>query len=337
MKAKSILVCLAVLLLALSARAQLQIKGFLSFEYVNGEAQSDHPTSSFENLRGGLFFFGTVSKVFDYNLEVQYRSVSTVELEEAWVGIPSSAVFQMKLGLYLVPFGIYNAASRPYQTLFVQTPLPAANLYPRSWRDLGILAQGRYNFFNYSVYLGNGLREGTDLQDGQQFKDNNKNKGAGGRVGFFLSQSFEVGFSYYRGEYDNANTRTSSLWDADLSWKNEFFTILYEYTKADLDNPAGYSQAEGQGYYAFLSLTIKDFSPWASYQTFKYADPFHGPGFEAEVSPGTGISSNQSRWAVGFVYSASSNILFKLEYDFNSSPNSDLKDDVFYAQAAWHF
>jgi Gram-negative porin len=337
MKIKSILVCLGVLLLVLSARAQLQVKGFLSFDYVNGEAQSDYPHSSFENLRGGLFFFGTVSKTFDYNLEVQYRSVTTIEIEEAWVGIPSSDVFQMKLGLYLVPFGIYNKASRPYQTHFVQTPLPAANLYPRSWRDLGIMTQGKYNFFNYAVYLGNGLREGTDLQDGQQFKDNNSNKGVGGRVGFLLSRSFEVGFSYYWGKYDNASTRTSSLWDADLSWKSEFFSLIYEYIKADLDNPAGYSPAEAEGYYAFLAITIKDFSPWASYQTYKYTDPFHGPGFEADVSPGTGISKNQSRWAIGLMYSVTSNIMLKAEYDFNSSPASDLKDDVFSAQVAWNF
>lgn len=337
MKAKSILVCLAVLLLTLSARAQLQVKGFLSFEYAKGQVQSDYANSTFENLRGGLFFFGTLAKSFDYNLEVQYRSVTTVELEEAWVGIRSSEVFHMKLGLYLVPFGKYNTASRPYQTLFIQAPLPAAHLYPRSWRDLGILTQGRYDFFNYSVYLGNGLREGRDLEDGQQFKDNNKNKGGGGRVGFFLSQSFEVGFSYYRAKYDSANTRTQFLWDADVSWKTDSFFILYEYTKADLDNPSGYSQGEAQGYYALLSVNLQDFSPWASYQTFKYADPFHGPGFEGEVSPGTGISNNQSRWAIGLVYYASPNILFKLEYDFNSTRTTDLQNDVFYAQVAVQF
>ncbi len=337
MKAKFVVLSLAVLLLVAAAQAQLQVKGFLSFDYVKGQSQSSNPNGTFENAGGGLFFFGTLAKSFDYNLEVQYRSVTTMELEEAWVGIRSSDVFHLKLGLYLVPFGIYNAASRPYQTLFVQTPVPVANLYPRSWRDLGVLAQGRYDFFTYSIYLGNGLQEGMELQDSQQFQDNNKNKGVGGRVGFFLSQSFEVGFSSYRGKYDSANTRALSLWDADVSWKTEGFTVLYEYAKADLDNPAGYSQGEARGYYAFLSLTLTDFSPWASYQTMKYADPFHGPGFEPEVSPGAGISSSLSRWAVGLVYYASPTILFKFEYDFNSSGDSNLKDDVFSAQVAWQF
>jgi len=337
MKTKPVLVCLAALLLALPARGQVQVNGYLSFQYENGQRQSEFPEGTFNKVRAGLFFSGKTARIFDYNLEVRYKTETRVEIEEAWVGIHPSAAFHLKLGFYLVPFGKYNTVNRPYQTRFIETPLPQAHLYPESWKDIGILAEGKTRYLNYSIYLGNGLREGIDLQDGQQVKDNNKNKGTGGRIGIFLSQSFEAGFSYYRGKYDSANTRGLSLWGADLSWQTDSFFVLYEYSKADLDNPPGFSQGEAKGHYVLFSLDIADFSVWGSYQTFAYTDPFHGLGFVEGMSPGSGIYYDLNRWAIGLVYSASSSVLIKVEYDFNSEGKINLDDDVFFAQVALHF
>jgi hypothetical protein len=80
-----------------------------------------------------------------------------------------------------------------------------------------------------------------------------------------------------------------------------------------------------------------DYSPWASYQTLDYTDPFHGSGWVEGVSPGSGISSHQSRWAIGLVYSASADVLIKFEYDFNREGEVELKNNVFYVQVALHF
>ena len=337
MKTKTTFIVLAILLLALSARAQLVINGYLSAEYEKGQQQSDFPQGTFGQALAGLMFSGRAGKVFDFNLEVRYKSETRAEIEEAWVGINSSPAFQLKLGLYLVPFGKYNTSNRPYQTPFIQMPLAQARLYPESWRDIGLLAAGKSGSFSYSAYLGNGLREGEDLQAGQQFKDNNKNKGTGGRIGLFLSQSFEVGLSYYRGKYDAANEKNLSLFGTDVSWETETFLVRYEYTRADLDNEVGYSKGKGQGHYVLLSLNFSGISPWASYQKLTYSDPFHGPGFVAGISPGSGISDDQSRWAIGLVYYASANILLKVEYDFNHEGKPELKNNVFYAQVALHF
>ncbi len=337
MKAKPVFVFLATLLLVLSARGQLQVNGYLSFEYENGETQSEFPDGTFEKVRAGLFFSGKTGRIFDYNLEVQFKTETRVEIEEAWVGIRPSAAFHLKLGFYLVPFGKYNTSNRPYQTRFIETPLPQAYLYPESWRDIGLLAEGRTGFLHYAAYVGNGLREGADLQAGQQVKDNNGDMAGGGRIGLFLSQSFEVGFSYYRGKYDNANKRNLSLQGADVSWETDSFLVLYEYSKADLDNPPGYSQGEAEGHYVLFSLDLGDFSPWGSFQTFDYSDPFHGLGFVEGMSAGSGISYDRSRWAIGLVFFASANVLIKVEYDFNGKGKVNLNNDVLFAQVALHF
>jgi hypothetical protein len=337
MKAKPVLVYLAVLLLALSARGQLQVNGYLSFEYEKGERQSEFPDGTFDKVRAGLFFTGKTAKIFDYDLEVRFKTETQVEIEEAWVGIYPSPAFHLKLGFYLVPFGRYNTSSRPYQTRFIKTPLPQAYLYPASWRDIGIQAEGKSKYLRYAAYLGNGLREGADLQAGQQVKDNNKNKAVGGRIGILLSPSFEVGFSYYRGKYDSASERDLSLQGADVSWETDSFLLLYEYSKADFDNPPGYSRGKAEGHYVLLSLRWEDFSLWGSYQTLDYTDPFHGPGFVEGVDAGSGISFDVSRWAVGLVYFAAANVLIKVEYDFNNEGKINLANDVFFAQVTLHF
>ncbi len=57
-------------------------------------------------------------------------------------------------------------------------------------------------FLRYAAYLGNGLGEKDGAAAGQLFKDNNKDKGKGLRLGFIAGEGFEVGVSYYSGKYD---------------------------------------------------------------------------------------------------------------------------------------
>ena len=336
LKARSAFIILGCLLFFLPAVAQDKLNGYLSAEYENGQKESDSPEGTFGRVRAGLLFAGMAANIFTYNLEVRFRSESRLEIEEAWVGFAPSSSFELKLGFYLVPFGKYNTANRPHQNPFIQAPLPQAYLYPESWRDVGVLADGKWGSVGYSVYLGNGLREGRDLQDGQQFKDNNGHLAAGGRVSFLLSQSFEVGASYYRGHYDDAGQRKLELRGADITWKSEAFLLTYEYGKAYLGNPEGFDRGTAQGHFVLASLTLGEFSPLVSFQTLVYDDPYHG---EDPLNPllVAGIAKDISRWAVGLVFSPASNFMFKVEYDFNREAAVKLDNDIFLAQVSLLF
>ena len=317
------------------AAAQYKLNGYLSAQYENGQRESDSPKGTFGWARAGLMFSGIAAKMFTYDLEVRFKSENRLEIEEAWVGFAPSASFQLKMGLYLVPFGKYNTANRPYQTPYIQAPLPQAYLYPESWRDIGVQAEGKWGSMSYSVYLGNGLREGRDLQDGQQFKDNNGDLATGGRVSFLLSQGFEVGASYYRGNYDDAGQRRLELRGADISWKSEVFLLAYEYGKAYLGNPEGFGRGTASGHFVLASLTLGDFSPLISFQTLVYDDPYHG---EDPLDPLlVGISKDISRWAVGLVFSPAPNFMLKVEYDFNKEATIKLDNDLFLAQVSLLF
>lgn len=325
-------------LAAAPARAQLQVNGYLSFQYQKSESQGESPKGEFDKLRAGLFFVGRLQTLFDYDVELRFDSRNIVEAQEAWLGYRPSEAFHLKLGMYLVPFGTYNTASRPYQTPFVQPPLAQASLYPESWRDLGAMVEGKMGVFRYSVYLGNGLREDIDLGAGQQFGDNNSNKSLGGRLAFTLSRGFDVGLSYYRGKLDNANSRNLVLEGADISWNTRAFRVLYEYGRGLIDNPSGFARGKVQGHTVLASLSWGGFTPVGSYQKLDYQDPFHGTGFSADLAAaGAGISSETSRWTVGLMYNPASTVFIKVEYDFNREKLVEIKNNIFFAQVALQF
>lgn len=314
-----------------------ETNGYLSFEFVKGQSESSLSRGTFQNVQLGLIFSGGITNKINYNSEIRFKYQTTIEIEQAYVRMKPSDSFSLSLGLYLVPFGRYNCSNRPHQTMLVKPPLSVENLYPSSWRDIGVLIEGNWRGFFYSAYLGNGLAESKYLRTGQQFQDNNKNKGKGGRVGLSLSRGFEVAFSYYKGKYDNENERNLSLKGVDLSWVTEGFQIVSEYSKADLENPPNLDKGKAEGYFVQLSFKIEALQPVLSYQRFKYEDIFHGQDYVSLEHGGEGISEEKSRWTLGIIYFASTNVLFKAEYEFNKEKKIELRNNLLLLQMALSF
>ncbi len=310
--------------------------GYLSFEYVKGQDQSDLADGSFRNSQFGLIFSDEIARRIDYAAEIRLSQENKIELEQAWVGFNLSKSFNLKLGLYIVPFGKYNLINRPHQTILINAPLIVEKMFPPNWKDMGVLLEGRTGNIFYSGYWGNGLFESENLGGSQQFEDNNLNKAKGARLGTALSQSLEVAFSYYKGKYDEANERDLILQGIDLIWSSEGFQILYEYLKGTLQNPENFPEGKIEGYYVQVLLESRTFSPVVSYQRLKYEDPFHGQGFSS-ADPGAGISEEKKRWTLGFVYFASENVFLKFEYDFNREKDLEIKDNSYSFQVSFMF
>ena len=154
-------------------------------------------------------------------------------------------------------------------------------------------------------------------------------------MGLALGRGFEVAYSYYNGKYDAANERSLSLQGADLFWIEEGYQIYAEYTRARLEIPDGTGKADG--FFVQAIMDMGRLRPVACYQFLNYEDGFHGLGFLSPDISGAGISEKKRRWALGFMYQASENLVLKFEYDFNSEKDADLKDDSFSVQAALSF
>jgi phosphate-selective porin len=309
--------------------------GYLSFEYLKGQDQSDMSNGSFRNSQFGLIFSDEIAPRIDYVAEIRFWDESRIELEQACVGFTLSDSLSFTLGLYIVPFGKYNQENRPHQTKLINAPLVVEKMFPPTWRDVGVKLEGRTGGIYYSAYLGNGLYESENLGVSQQFRDNNLNKAKGARLGAALSQSLEVALSYYSGKYDEENERDLIFQGIDLIWLSEGFQIFSEYLKGSLQNPESFSEGKIEGYYIQASFESGSLRPVFSYQRLRYEDPFHGPSFGP--GSGTGISEEKNRWSLGLVYFASENFFLKFEYDFNREQDPEIKDNSYSFQAALSF
>jgi hypothetical protein len=316
---------------------QLVINGYFSVDYQDGQNESDYPYGTFQNPKLGLIFSGVLAAKVDYIAEVVLQQDAQVDLNQLLLGFSLSDAFNFNLGLYLVPFGKYNENSRAHQTFLIEPPMNVKYFYPAMWRDIGVQVSGTVAGLLYSVYIGNGLAENGRLHEGQQFKDNNRDRGLGGRVAWNIDQKFEIGYSYYRGKYDDNNSRNLVLQCVDVSFISENYQLIGEYTWADNANPADFENGSGKGYFALLTFNIQGLWPVASYQHYDYKDPFHGEGFYSPLLPGFGIDEERERWALGLVYILSQTAFFKLEYQFNKEKGVERKNDMLLVQVAVSF
>lgn len=314
---------------ATSSGSDVKFGGYLSLEYIKGQADSAYPHGNIENLLAGFLAAGRVGQKFGFALEVRSINVNTFDLDQAWAGFLPSDSFTVRAGLYLVPFGQWNTASRPHETLLIRTPLNLEFLYPSSWRDLGLLVEGRAGFLTYATYIGNGLAEGDgpSLPYVQQFRDNNTDKAKGGRLGVLIGQEFKAGVSYYSGKYDELNTRDLRMEGADLSWVTPQWEVHGEYTKALLENPEPFEQGKSEGFSVWACMSFKSIQPVGSFQKLKFTDPYHEGG----------ITLDRSRWTAGLRYVLSSTVFFKFEYDWNREKGTPLKDNQWQVQAGLSF
>jgi hypothetical protein len=326
---KAVVVAAVVALLALAGPAVGQIKygGYLALEYIDGQQDSAIPHGSIENLLAGFLVQGRLAQKFAFAVEARGHGVESFDVNQAWVGYLASEGFTARAGLFLVPFGSWNTASRPHETLLVRTPLNLESLYPASWRDLGLVVEGRVGVLTYAAYLGNGLAEGETVAALQQFSDNNTDKGKGGRLGLVAGNAVRAGFSYYTGKYDAQDMRDLTLEGADFAWTTQDWEIHAEYTKSFMENPAPIARGESEGYSIWACMGIRGFQPVGSYQSLKITDAYHYG--DAVI--------DRSRWTAGFRYVLSQTLFIKFEYDWNLEEGTKLKDNQWQVQVALSF
>jgi hypothetical protein len=316
---------------------QVNYGGYLSFEAVKGQSGSEFPEYTLENIQAGVVAGGQAATKFGFALEIRARSVSVFDLEQAWVGFLPSQAISIKAGLFLVPFGLFNRANRPHESPFIRVPLNLAEAYPSSWRELGLCVEGRIGVVTYAAYIGNGLEEGEMVKDGQLFRDNNTDKGKGGRLGLIFSNALMAGVSYYDGKYDAAGERRLTLSGVDLTWMTPEWEVKGEYTKAVIENPDPFEDGRAEGFTVWTSMFLGNFRPIGSFQKLDYDDPFHGPGFVPGAGPGAGVFRKLTRWTAGLRFVPGPGVTITIEYDWNTDKELPLKDDVFQIQAAFSF
>jgi hypothetical protein len=317
--------------------ADVNLSGYLSFDYSKGLAESAFPKGRIGGLEGGLTAAGLLNPRFNYALELSFRPEGNVSLEQAWVEYAASSTFALRFGLIPVPFGRFNLINRPHLSTLVRAPLNAADLVPRRWREIGLEASGEIAGFYYAFYIGNGLREAGSLAEGQQLTDNNSDKGRGFRVGAALSESISVGYSRYWGRYDIQDSRDLRMQAVDAAWTTQGFQLVYERIWTDMENPEGYEKGRGSGDYIIGAFVFSQFRPFVSFQRLEVEDPFHGPWLGGSDPAPIGIFRTNSRWAAGLIFQPAESLFLKAEYDWNREEREERRDDLLTIQIALRF
>jgi len=137
MKIKIFLILFAACLFV--APASAQFTGDLSAQFLKSQDGGEFNKGTFANPLLGLMLSGDITTNFAYGAEFRITDISHVEIDQAWVGLSSSDAFRFQLGLYLVPFGIYNQVNRPHQTALINAPLNVQYCFPERWRDIGLV------------------------------------------------------------------------------------------------------------------------------------------------------------------------------------------------------
>jgi hypothetical protein len=326
-KKLAITIAAGLLVLALPVRSAVRYGGYLGFEYIKGQPESLYPRGSLENLLAGFLVVGQLEQKFGFTVEARAFGMSSFDLAQAWAGYLPSQTIMVKAGLFLVPFGTWNRASRPHESLLIRTPLNLEYLYPASWRELGLLIEGQVGVLSYAAYVSNGLAEADTLEGGQQFSDNNTDKAKGGRVGLVVGQAIRAGVSYYTGKYDDQDMHDLVLEGADFSWVTSQWELHGEYTKGIVENPLPFEKGKSEGFAVWTCMGFKNFQPVGSFQKVKYTDPYHNGG----------IDLDESRWTAGLRYVLSSTLYIKVEYDWNKEKGTVLKNNQFQVQLALSF
>jgi hypothetical protein len=262
--------------------------------------------------------FGEIEWEHGFFLEGGEEASGEFNLERAWLEYKYSDAFKIKVGKFLAPFGIYNLVHDATPT-YLSTLLPNP-VYGKHTNTIGE-KQKFYSKFatgiqilgslfirdwecDYYIYMSNG--RGADPGE----KDENSNKGVGGRFVIFTPLNiFKLGTSYYADKNGNARNTTQKTFGVDAEFEYMHLNlhgeiIQFYLEKVDTNGIPNGEFRRGRGYYLQGSYSLFDkLTPFLRYEFFD-PDLFNDGDGEYGI-------------VVGINFSASPRVILKNEVHFN--------------------
>lgn len=246
----------AVTLTAVDLQGQgLIVTGYANMEYVNGQGSAQTFDAHNLNLivlgklRGDLFAAG----------EIEYEhGGDEIALEYAYLAFTRWRYVNIVAGKFIVPFGTFNVNHPAWINKVPGRPFGFDRVMPATYSDVGVLVRGALpagylSRITYDAWVVNGLA-GVDGDDLRGMRDNNvdvdRNKFAGGRLGYVSNIGFDVGGSFHTGKYDAVADLAVTFIGADaafqkggLELRGEFIQATQESSGGDLKKNGWYVQA----------------------------------------------------------------------------------------------
>lgn len=266
-----------------------------------------------------------------------------LEFEQAYVDYAINEFFNIRAGIVMIPFGMYNIKHfAPFRDLS-DTPLVNRRIIPTDWVDPGFGFFGNIPLtdrltLGYETYFINGFSD--DITDnglrsaGQGFgSDNNNNKAVVGRLGLNPLHGLELGLSGYYGEYDDDDNDIRGF-AVDWSWVYGNFELIGEYSHFGVEsglNEDGISVPDDLGgiyvqvnYHFWPGLLNHTFLK-RQFPSPTFTGAFRYGSVEIDDDGDSDLGDNRERrYTFGLNYRPVETFVMKFEYQINQTKNETL-------------
>lgn len=317
----------------LSIIVQAQSSSLKTYGYFDMEAEISNKDADGRRWDFDQHHFNLIAI---YRVDQHYRVFSQIEYEhgasvgadnsegriyvpKAFLEYKHSDAFQIRIGKFLSPFGIYNERHDATPT-FITTRLSESiygvrelstgfkdRIYAQSSTGIQLLGRLFYGEWEgkYQVYLSNG--RGNNPSE----KDDNTNKGIGARI--IISPPgnlIKLGTSYYADRHGlDGNTRQRVIGaDAEFKFsKTHFESEMISYFIEQVDSLGIPSGVFSKGFGAYLLVAYKIYDKLMPFIRYEIGIPDHRNGV---------IVNNVLN--IGINYSFTSNVVFKSEFHLHN-------------------
>ncbi len=316
--------------------------------------------------KAGTFRTGSFSPIFHYQFNESVMLEAELEFATDEAGKSEAGIEYMTIdifmndysalvvGKFLSPLGQFRQNMHPsWINKMASAPVGFGHGQAAPNAEVGAMVRGGFPmsgiYANYAVYLGNG--PALTVDDGEievetpgLNKASDGSKSGGGRFGlYFPNQRLDLGVSAATGNtsertdnsatmpevitYTYNNERSYNVIGADFIWHLNQLDVRGEYVKQDIGTAS--------------ASTVPDAGVWDAWYV-QAAYGFGAAKWEAVLRYSeydTPYDSNDRKQSmVGINYLFASNVIGKVDYEFNDNPNAGLTaDDRLLLQLAYGF
>lgn len=323
-------------------RLQTHVYGSLNFEKFQ-DSRSAFDAESLELVLSAhphkrIRFFAETE--FERAAEVGGSRGGVIKIEQSYAELSLSRWLNARAGVMLVPFGYFNQNHFSIRNDHVESPLLNQIVIPEDWSDAGFGFTGHGSHqaigWRYEVYVMNGLQQGITghgLTDARPSfgADNNGNKSLVGQIRFQFGASTDLGFSYYRGKFDDAGRQNLLGYAVDWKWGKGPFEARSEYGRFSpqagaVPAPALVHGVSTEARWTFRppfsshSSMTKDFENQKLAFAIRYDQAWVNSAFAGSIGW-------ERRFTVGLNYRPNENLIFKTDYLFGRNSGFSLLRD----------